>query len=128
MTIHIDIELIDDDIRLLDFETKLNNSFFLKSREDLIIKAGKFKIINTGLKIGLSEGLELDIISNPNLIDTDLIIALDNPGLCDEGYKDEYKVTLINLGTKDFIINKYDKIAKCKILPVYKAKFNIKRI
>ena len=125
MKIAVDIVIIDNDEKLLDLNKNKESFFNFKSNEDVVIEPGTFKTIGTGLKIGIPDGWEIDILSITETIETYGVVSLDEPGLCDSGYKEEYKVILVNLGTKPFIIKKYDIIAKGKILPAYKMDFKI---
>ena len=53
------------------------------------------------------------------------ITILNTPGTIDADYRGEIKVILINLGDKDFIIKKGDRIAQMVLCPVVKAEFEI---
>ena len=50
---------------------------------------------------------------------------MNTPGTIDSDYRGEIKVILINLGEKNFLIKKGDRIAQMVLCPVVKAEFEI---
>lgn len=127
MHIPMNIELKNNDIKLLPEYKHFNDAGFdlVSNDEEIIIQPGTHKIINTGIKIDIPSGWEVNIRPRSGLAAKNGITVLNSPGLCDEGYKDEIKVILINLGSEPFVINKYDRIAQGTIDPVYRVKFNM---
>lgn len=80
--------------------------------EVIIIKAGKYELIDTGLYFELPRGYELQVRPRSGLAANYGITVLNSPGTVDSNYRGEVKVILINLGENDFIIHHGDRIAQ----------------
>ena len=85
------------------------------------IEPNNVKIIPTGLSIAIPEDLEIQIRPRSGLAAKSSIGVLNTPGTIDSDYRGEIVVILINLGSKIFKINPYDRIAQMVLCPVVKA-------
>lgn len=95
-------------------------------KETLIIAAGDFKIVPTGLFLEIPEGFEAQIRPRSGLAAKHGITVLNTPGTIDSDYRGEIKIILINHGKQDFAIKKGDRIAQMVIAPVVQAVFTKK--
>lgn len=77
----------------------------------------KQRIINTGIIIDIPIGYEAQIRSRSGLAFKYGIICLNSPGTIDSDYRGEIKVIIINISSKNFIINNGDRIAQIIIAP-----------
>ena len=93
--------------------------------EPLIIPAGKFAMVPTGLFFEIPEGYEVQVRPRSGLAAKNGVTVLNTPGTIDSDYRGEIKVILINLSDADFTINSGDRIAQMIIAPVTQAKFTI---
>ena len=92
---------------------------------EIILKPGQIKIISTGIKIMIPEGFEGQIRPRSGLALKYGITVLNTPGTIDSDYRGIVKVILINLGEKDFIIQRGDRIAQLVIQKVFFPNFKL---
>ena len=86
------------------------------------IKPGKSEIIPTGLAVAIPKNFEIQIRPRSGLASKNQISVLNTPGTIDADYRGELKVILINLGHKNFIVEKGLRIAQIVLCPIIKAK------
>jgi len=87
------------------------------------IPAGKIKLIPTGIKIIIPKDYEAQVRPRSGLALNHGISILNSPGTIDSDYRGEIKLILINLGEKDFIISRGDRIAQLIINKIYRPEF-----
>ena len=80
-------------------------------------------LVPTGLSVAFSNDYEIQIRPRSGLAAKKNISVLNTPGTIDSDYRGEIKVILFNHGTKEFIINKNDRIAQMILMPVLKVNF-----
>ncbi len=79
---------------------------------DLVIKPGEIALIPTGIAIELPPGYEAQIRPRSGLAINHGITLLNTPGTIDSDYRGEIKIILINLGKKEFVVKRGDRIAQ----------------
>tara|TARA_B100001063_G_scaffold220426_1_gene225291 strand:+ start:31 stop:468 length:438 start_codon:yes stop_codon:yes gene_type:complete len=84
------------------------------------LKPGKSCIVPTGLSVAFSAEYEIQIRPRSGLAAKNNISVLNTPGTIDSDYRGEIKIILINLGTKNFIINNRDRVAQMVLTPIIK--------
>lgn len=89
----------------------------------LVVQPMSQCIVPTGLAFGLPPFYELQIRPRSGLAAKKCITITNSPGTLDSDYLDELKIIIFNLGKKPFIINQGDRIAQCKVCPIYQAEF-----
>jgi len=95
----------------------------LQASEDIeIVSTGK-GLVPTGIMVSIPEGYEGQIRPRSGLALREDILIPNSPGTIDSDYRGELKVIIWNLGKKDFIIKKGDRIAQLVIVPVVRADF-----
>lgn len=106
-----------EDLPLPKYETEQAAGLDLRANveDTVILKKGEIKLIGTGIKIELPEGYEAQVRPRSGLAAKHGITVLNTPGTVDADYRGEVKVILINLGEKDFEINRGDRIAQLVI-------------
>ncbi|WP_058485203.1 dUTP diphosphatase [Defluviitalea phaphyphila] len=87
-----------------------------------ILKAGKIKLIPTGIHIELPKGYEAQIRPRSGLA-LKGITLVNSPGTIDADYRGEIKVIMINFGEEDFIIKRGDRIAQMVINKIEQVKW-----
>jgi len=92
---------------------------------EIILRPGQIKIISTGIKIMIPEGFEGQIRPRSGLALKYGVTVLNTPGTIDSDYRGIVKVILINLGEKDFIIQRGDRIAQLIIQKVFLPDFKL---
>lgn len=87
--------------------------------EAVTIKKGEIKMIPTGLAISIpTNEIGAFIFARSGLAAKHGICLANSVGVVDSDYRGEIKCALINLGDKDFTIEKGDRIAQLVFMPV----------
>ncbi|MCT4594668.1 MAG: dUTP diphosphatase [Anaeromicrobium sp.] len=84
-------------------------------KEDIIIKPGKRRLVETGIHIQLSQGTEAQVRARSGLAMKYGIGVINGVGTVDSDYRGEIKVPLVNWGEEDFIVKNGDRIAQLVI-------------
>ena len=118
------IKRLSDNVLLPKYETEGSSGMDLAASIDhkIEIKPGKIALIPTGLAVSIPQNFEIQIRPRSGLAAKNQISVLNTPGTIDADYRGELKVILINLGTKNFIIDNGDRIAQMIVCPIVKAK------
>ena len=93
--------------------------------KEIRILPGEYKLIPTGISIGLPEGYEAQIRPRSGLAAKHGITVLNTPGTIDSDYRGEISVILVNLGKNDFTVLRGMRIAQMIISPVSQFKIDI---
>ncbi len=109
------------DIPLPSYATVFSSGLDLRSAEECIIPAGKWKAVSTGIAVEIPAGYEGQVRPRSGLALKSGVTVLNAPGTIDADYRGEVKVILVNLSDKDFEVKKGDRIAQLVIAPVVKA-------
>ena len=122
------IKRLSKNIPLPKYETDGSSGMDLAAdvKANIEIKPGKTKIIPTGLTVSIPKNFEIQIRPRSGLAAKNQISVLNTPGTIDADYRGELKVILINLGNKNFIVEKGLRIAQMVLCPIIKA--NIKEV
>ncbi len=91
--------------------------------EDLLLKAGSYAKIPTGVSIQVPPGHEAQVRPRSGLAAKHGITVLNSPGTIDSDYRGEVAVLLINLGKEDVVIHSGDRIAQMVIAQCEQASF-----
>ncbi len=89
--------------------------------KDLILEAGAIALIPTGFALALPEGFEAQIRPRSGLATKHGIGIINSPGTIDADYRGEIKIALINLGEKNYVVKRGDRIAQMVVKKVYQA-------
>lgn len=84
----------------------------------VVLHPGKRSLVPVGFAIALPRGFEAQIRPRSGLAVRHGITVLNSPGTIDPDYRGEIHVLLVNLGDKDFAINRGDRIAQMVVAPV----------
>jgi dUTP pyrophosphatase len=87
----------------------------------LILAAGKYAMVPTGLTIALPRGFEAQVRPRSGLAAKHGVTVLNSPGTVDADYRGEINVLLINHGDVPFPIRRGERIAQMVIAPVVQA-------
>ena len=98
--------------RIPQFAHKGDAGADLFSDCNLVLHAGEYKVVKTGVAIVLPEGFEAQVRPRSGLAAKNGITVLNAPGTIDYGYLGEIGVVLINHGTEDVSIYIGHKIAQ----------------
>jgi dUTP pyrophosphatase len=89
----------------------------------LILEAGAYALVPTGLTMALPAGYEAQVRPRSGLAAKHGITVLNSPGTIDADYRGEIGVLLINHGKMPFTIHRGERIAQMVIAPVVQANF-----
>jgi dUTP pyrophosphatase len=91
--------------------------------EDMLCPPGGRILVSTGIAIALPEGTEAQIRPRSGLALKYGITLLNTPGTIDADYRGEIKVIVINLGDKEYILKRGERIAQMIFSRVERAEF-----
>ncbi|MEQ8173448.1 MAG: dUTP diphosphatase [Syntrophomonadaceae bacterium] len=94
---------------------------YAANQEDLLLPVGGRALVPTGLAIALPPGIEAQVRPRSGLAMQYGITLLNTPGTIDSDYRGEIKVIVINLGDKDYILKRGERIAQMILAPVCRA-------
>jgi dUTP pyrophosphatase len=89
--------------------------------DDITIAPGKRELVPTGIFLEIPEGFEAQVRPRSGLAIKHGVTVLNTPGTIDSDYRGEVKVILVNLGEKEFIVRRGDRIAQLVFAPVSHA-------
>lgn len=79
-------------------------------------------MVNTGLRLAVPEGYQLEIRSRSGLAKDGLIVA-NSPGTIDSDYRGEIQILLHNQSNLTKYLGKGDRVAQAVLMPAPQAKF-----
>lgn len=91
--------------------------------EDLLLKAGEFKLVSTGIYLEIPSSYEVQIRARSGLSVKHGIGLVNGIGTIDSDYRGEIKVPLINFSKEDFIIENGMRIAQMVLSKYEKMDF-----
>jgi dUTP pyrophosphatase len=117
------IKRLSKKVQLPKYETSGSSGLDLVANinSDLDLLPGKSAIIPTGLSVAIPNSFEIQIRPRSGLAAKQKITVLNTPGTVDSDYRGEIKVILINLGEKNFKVEKGSRIAQMVLCPVKQA-------
>lgn len=113
------------DIPLPAYETAHAAGMDLRAAidEPVVLEPGARCLVPTGLHIALPFGYEAQIRPRSGLAVRHGISMVNAPGTIDSDYRGEICIILINLGQKDFTIERAARIAQMVVAPVVRAEW-----
>lgn len=91
--------------------------------EDLVLKAGEFKLVSTGIYLEIPSFYEVQIRARSGLSIKHGIGLVNGIGTIDSDYRGEIKVPLINFSKEDFTIENGMRIAQMVLSKYEKIDF-----
>lgn len=89
----------------------------IRSNETVTLQPGERKLVGTGVRFALQEGLMAMICSRSGLAHKNGVMVVNAPGIIDSGYRGEVKVNLINLGDEPFEVEEGMRVAQVVVTP-----------
>jgi dUTP pyrophosphatase len=89
----------------------------------VVLAAGARALIQTGLRIAIPQGFEVQVRPRSGLALKHGITLPNSPGTIDSDYRGALGVILLNTGDIDFTVAHGDRIAQLVIAPVVQAVF-----
>jgi len=108
---------------ILPFKATVGSAFWdISAKEDTSLKSNLVTPVPTGLAFEVPSGYEIEIRPRSGLSLHKILIA-NSPGTLDSDYRGELKVPLLNLGNKDYLIRKGDRVAQIGVRPIPEINF-----
>jgi len=85
---------------------------YAANEEDITIEVGARVLIPTGIAISLPEDCEAQIRPRSGLALKHGLTLLNTPGTIDSDYRGEIKLIVINLGDKEYILKRGERVAQ----------------
>lgn len=89
----------------------------------VVIPAGKWRLVGTGLKFSMNNGLEVQVRSRSGMALKNGIAVLNSPGTVDSDYRGEIGVILINHSATDYVVHHGDAIAQLAVCRSLECEF-----
>ena len=113
----IQIKYFSDKIEHLRYIDGKSDWIDLRAAEDVMLKAGEFKLIPLGIAMKLPEGYEAHVVPRSSTFKNFGIIQTNHYGVIDESYcGDNDQWFFPALAMRDIIIHKNDRICQFRIV------------
>lgn len=114
----IEIKYVDSSMKKLDYiDGEKSDWIDLRSAEDVIMKAGEFKLINLGVCMKLPEGYEAHIVPRSSTFKKFGIIQTNHQGVIDNSYCGDNDIWFYPaLAMRNTHIYKGDRICQFRIV------------
>lgn len=119
----LEVEKVHEDAVTPSYAYGSDSGFDLFSIEEVIIPPFGRALINTGLKLGIPTGTEIQVRPKSGLALNQGLTVLNTPGTVDSGYNGEIKVIVFNTTQNDVKVPKGMKIAQAVLCPVFAGHF-----
>jgi len=94
---------------------------FADVQGEATIKSAEIKLISCGIYISIPEGYEAEVRPRSGLALKHGITLLNSPGTIDSDFRGLVSLIVINLGKKDFVVKRGDRLAQMVIKEVVRA-------
>lgn len=93
--------------------------------EPITLMPGERRLIPTGMRIELPEGVEAQIRARSGLSIKHGITMINGVGTVDSDYRGEWNVPMVNLGSEPYTIHNGDRIAQAVFARYERAEFTL---
>lgn len=93
--------------------------------QPITIRPQQISLIPTGICLAIPNGYEAQVRPRSGLASKHGLTVLNSPGTIDADYRGEIKVIVINLGDKDYIVQRSERIAQMIFCSVTRANFRL---
>ncbi len=111
------VKKLSKDIILPSKATKGSAFYDVCAEVNISLKCSLVTPVPTGLAFDVPSGYEMEIRPRSGLSLHKIILA-NSPGTLDSDYRGELKILLLNLGNKDYLIRKGDRVAQIGVRPI----------
>lgn len=113
------IKLIEDG-KMPEYKTEWAAGADCYARKGTTVKPGETKVIPLGIALEIPHGFEVQVRGRSGLASRGILAHV---GTIDEDYTGEIGAIIFNSTSKDFVVNKYDRIAQIVLNHVHRMKF-----
>jgi dUTP pyrophosphatase len=93
--------------------------------EPIKLAPGEIKMIPTNFAVAIPPGYEIQVRPRSGLAIKHGVTIINSPGTIDADYRGEVKIGLINLGPKQYTIQRGDRVAQLVVASVNKADLQV---
>lgn len=86
--------------------------------EPVVMEPGEIRLFPSGFSVAIPAGYEIQVRPRSGLAVKHGITVVNAPGTVDADYRGEIMIALINLGSRSFTVERYDRIAQLVLAPV----------
>lgn len=108
----VKFKLLNEHSKLPSYSREGDACMDIRSSEELVLPAGTFKMVGTGVACEVPSGYEMQLRARSGLAAKYGIGVVNGIGTVDENYRGELKFILFNLGKEDFKIEIGDRIGQ----------------
>jgi len=123
--LNVKIKKLKDDAKIPFRQTEGSSGYDLYSNEEFTLKPSDIVLVSTGISMEIPQGYEAQVRPRSGLALKKGITVLNTPGTIDADYRGEVKVILINLGKKEVVLNKYERVAQLVFQKVETVNFSV---
>jgi dUTP pyrophosphatase len=111
------------DLPLPRYATRLSSGLDLHAAvaEPLVIPPGGRALVPTGIALAIPPDLEAQVRPRSGLARDHGVTTLNSPGTIDADYRGEICVILCNLGAREFVVQRGDRVAQLVFQPVVRV-------
>jgi len=123
----INVKLLTSTARLPQrmSEAAAGYDLYADNVEDMLIKAGQWALVPTGIAVAIPQGFEGQVRPRSGLANQHGITVLNSPGTIDSDYRGEVKVILMNHSNSDFVVTRGSRIAQLIVARCEQVQFVI---
>ncbi len=108
----VKIKKVHPDAKIPKLAHEGDAGYDLYANEEVVLKPLERKLVGTGIAVAIPIGYEGQVRPKSGLAIGHGITILNTPGTIDAGYRGEIKAIVINLGDKEYKIEKGKKICQ----------------
>lgn len=109
------VKKTNNDAKLPQYGHSGDAGLDLFSAKDIVLERGQVEAVPTGIKVAVPDGF-VGLVWDKSGVSLKGVHRL--AGVIDSGYRGEVKVVMINLGEREFVIEKGMKIAQMLVQPI----------
>jgi len=117
--VKIKVKKLHPDAKIPTYANPEDAGMDIYSCEDLVIKSKHRAILKTGISMEFPKGYVALVWDKSGLSKKGITTLA---GVGDSGYRGEYKIVLLNIGSQDYFVKKGEKIAQILIQKVEQPK------
>lgn len=119
----VKIKKVHPDAKVPEYKTESAAGCDIHSIEEVKIKPGESALIRTGLAFEFENGYFAMIAPRSSFALKNNLDVPNSVGICDSDYRGEYLMAIRNLGTKEAIVEKHERIGQIVFVPFVQAQF-----
>lgn len=121
--VNVKIKKLSKYAKMPTYGTSGSVCFDLYAIEDVTLRPNKVYGLRTGLVFEVPDGYVMRIYSRSGLAFKHGVVLVNGVGIIDSDYRGEVKIGLLNLGEKNIVIKRGDRVAQAEIEKTIRTSF-----